>query len=326
VQFFFVLSGFVMMTAHRGDFGSLAAVPKFWWRRACRIYPMYWLALALVAIVIHSALPLPRIWTLISLAPHDAQEFVTPAWSLRYEVAFYFAFGLCLLPYIGRVLLAAWVASVLWLWRPENLYFFLLCPPTRWLGHFSAHNSAFFSPFEFYFFMGLASGVFRPSHRGAGWGLALGGAAILLALGPWYDWGRNYGTPLTPLATGFGFGALILGCATLERSGAWHLGKWAQTLGAISYPLYILHTALIFLVWNISLGRWQFHGPALYLFGTTYLAAIFAISTITAFYIDRPLQRTLRRLTTPGARTGTEGGVSHGKGQGSAVVRSTPPA
>jgi exopolysaccharide production protein ExoZ len=300
VQFFFVLSGFVMMTAHRGDFGRLAAAPKFCWRRACRIFPMYWLALAIVILTLHPTLPPQHLWALISLAPHTTQELVSPAWSLRYEVAFYIAFGLCLLPYIGRILLVSWVVSVLWLWRPAGWFFFLLNPLTLWLTHFSAHNPAFFTPFEFLFFMGLAAGLFRPSHRGAGWAFLLAGITILLSLGPWYDWGRNYGVPALHLATGFGFATLILGCATLERSGAWHLGPWARKLGAISYPLYILHTAIITLVWHISHNRWQFHGANLYLFGTLYLTAIYTLSALAAFCIDKPLQRGLRRITQAG--------------------------
>jgi exopolysaccharide production protein ExoZ len=56
VQFFFVLSGFVMMTAHRRDFGRLASIQKFWFRRAGRIYPVYWLSLAIMVGYLHGFL------------------------------------------------------------------------------------------------------------------------------------------------------------------------------------------------------------------------------------------------------------------------------
>ncbi len=91
VQFFFVLSGFVMAGAHGADRGRFWSVARhFLWRRACRIYPMYWLALALAVAMIGA----PRGWhaaALLSLSPAAATEDVPPAWTLRYEVEFYLA-------------------------------------------------------------------------------------------------------------------------------------------------------------------------------------------------------------------------------------------
>lgn len=304
VQYFFVLSGFVMMTAHRKDMGHWHAVPLFWWRRACRIYPMYWLALGLVAIIIHSDLSLHRVFVLVSLRPSPAAEFVTPAWSLRYEMAFYIAFGLCLVPYIGWLLLAAWVCSVFWLWRPAAMASFLLCKPTILLGTLASHNPAFFSPFEFYFFMGLAAGYFRLTSRALGWGFLAAGLAILIGAGSQFQWGYIYGSPLVSAVTGCGLAGVILGLSTLERGGQFHPGSYARTLGAISYPLYILHTAIMFLLWNMSLHQqWHFSGPYLYLFGAAYLGTIFAFAAAAAFLIDKPLQKFLRNIRMPAARS-----------------------
>ena len=78
VQYFFVLSGFVMMTAHRADFGQLARVPIFWWRRACRIYPMYWVALGIMFYYLLSGLTPLHAFQLISLQPSDIWEEFVP--------------------------------------------------------------------------------------------------------------------------------------------------------------------------------------------------------------------------------------------------------
>ncbi len=306
VTYFFVLSGFVMMAAHRRDFGRWGAVPHFWWRRACRIYPMYWLALGLVALIIDSAMPAQRIFNLVSLWPVPSPEFVSPAWSLRYEMAFYIMFGLCLMPYAGRLLLAVWVFSVFWLWRPAFMQGFLLCKPTILLGPFSAHVPAFFSPFEFYFFMGLAAGMFRPSSRLLGWGALAAGIIILIVLGPQYGWGSLYGAPMISAGTGAGVGAVIFGCAILERAGVFRFGPWARKLGAVSYPLYIMHTALMFAFSYYVFGKWSAQGVYLYLFGAAYLAGIFAISAAAAFLLDQPLQRGLRKLRLPPWRLGRQ--------------------
>jgi exopolysaccharide production protein ExoZ len=295
-QYFFVLSGFVMMTAHRRDFGQLSAVPRFWWRRAYRIYPMYWLSLAIVTIFLYPGLT-PRLsFMLISLVPFEMTEFVSQGWTLRYEMAFYIGFGLCLLPYAGRVLLAFWVFGVLWCWRPAALASFLVCAPTQAL-NWAAHAAPlFFAPFDLFFFAGLAAGVIRFSNTKTGIAAIVLGIMIMVLAGPAYRWGLSYGGPLTPLATGSGLGLVILGCATLERSGALRVGAWARRLGTMSYPLYILHAQIMLLVGKVLWGRLHTHGLLLVVFCVVYLVVIFGASAAAAFWLDKPLQRVLRRV------------------------------
>ncbi len=191
VQYFFVLSGFVMMTAHQRDFGRLAALPRYWWRRACRLYPVYWLSLGIVAYYVFGALTPGLAFRLASLLPVATQELVPPAWSLRYEVAFYVMFGLCLLPFIGRAILVFWVLAVFWCWRPASMHGFLLCAPTRAFDWFSYHYAAiFFAPFDLFFFAGLLGGwVFGRFALPPGRGVPVLGAGLLvLALcGPALD-------------------------------------------------------------------------------------------------------------------------------------------
>src|SRR4026207_1339537 len=51
VLIFFVLSGFVMWHAHSKDFGQPRRIGIYFWKRFSRIYPPYWVALTMVAIV-----------------------------------------------------------------------------------------------------------------------------------------------------------------------------------------------------------------------------------------------------------------------------------
>src|SRR4051812_16613211 len=44
VQFFFVLSGFIMLWVHAADIGRPAAAGKYFHKRFIRIYPIYWVA------------------------------------------------------------------------------------------------------------------------------------------------------------------------------------------------------------------------------------------------------------------------------------------
>ncbi len=48
VEFFFVLSGFIIYWAHARDLGRPEQLRKYAWRRFTRIYPTYWVVLALV--------------------------------------------------------------------------------------------------------------------------------------------------------------------------------------------------------------------------------------------------------------------------------------
>lgn len=130
VEFFFVLSGFVMASAHHADFGRLAAIPRFWWRRACRIYPVYWLALCVPMYLFWRSLGAASLLHLYLLDPWGDISLIPPSWTLRYEMAFYIALGLCMLPYIGKPLLGLWIATTLWCHMPLGLLaFFHLEPP-----------------------------------------------------------------------------------------------------------------------------------------------------------------------------------------------------
>jgi peptidoglycan/LPS O-acetylase OafA/YrhL len=55
VEFFFVLSGFIIASAHAGDISRPARLIPYLQRRIIRIYPPYWIIFAIVCAM---ALPL----------------------------------------------------------------------------------------------------------------------------------------------------------------------------------------------------------------------------------------------------------------------------
>ncbi len=303
VQYFFVLSGFVMASAHYGDFGKLGAVPMFWWRRICRIYPVYWLALCIPgyyllrgitpAIGLHMALLDP-------FFDPQGQEFIPTAWTLRYEMTFYIMFGLCLLPYIGKPLLGIWIALTFWHCVDPTLQ--LLHPPRSmpfyWFIHY--HATRFVSFLDFYFFGGLAAGFayvkWRPGRRA---GMALLGVslAVLLAILPVEDWGYDYSAmPAFIAVMALVIGGNILGLAVMERNGLFRLGGYAGWAGAMSYPLYLFHAPMLLFI-NNSFPWGPHHMVSLYARFTLICAAIFGVTGLVTFCYDQPLQRALRRLT-----------------------------
>ncbi|OYV40724.1 MAG: hypothetical protein B7Z81_01760 [Acidocella sp. 20-61-6] len=94
---------------------------------------------------------------------------------------------------------------------------------------------------------------------------------------------------------------VLLGLATLERHGALRLGRWASRLGAISYPLYILHTSMM-LIFDECCHGWLKLGTAgLYALFLGGLAGIYLVAMLAAFGIDQPLQHWLRGVKISGA-------------------------
>ena len=97
VAIFFALSGFLIYrpfaSAHATGSAAPRAIP-FWWRRALRIFPAYWVALAFFivigAVTITGPVDLLVHATLTNVfRPASLFNGIFPAWSLSVEVSFY---------------------------------------------------------------------------------------------------------------------------------------------------------------------------------------------------------------------------------------------
>jgi exopolysaccharide production protein ExoZ len=300
VEYFFLLSGFVMLLAHHRDFGQLAAVPRFWWRRACRIYPVFWLALIIPCLMSSAHWGTGQALGILSLVSAHVDDYLPPAWSLRYELAFYLMFGLFLLPVVGRYLLCLWVALVVWRQLPVPWERLTTPGFTHGLRHVLVHQADIFtSTFNALFMAGLLAAwlyLRLPASRLAGLMLVATGCGVLLADGPALHWYQIYATGAGLLPLGGGFAALMLGLATLERTGTLRLPAWVFGLGDISYPLYLLHVPLIFLMDRGFGGRLHLPPAGLYALVVMGLVVIFLVAALVTRLFDQPLQRGLRRV------------------------------
>jgi peptidoglycan/LPS O-acetylase OafA/YrhL len=154
------------------------------------------------------------------------------------------------------------------------------------------------------FFSGLLAGWLYQKHPlgpRVAWVLLLTGAVVLLACLPALRWGNYYFTAETAPGLAFGFGAVLLALAALERAGMIRLGAMARRLGIISYPLYVLHSSCMTVFLTLAgpkLAATGFRvglaGQYAIMFGAAL--AIYAVAAAAAFLIDQPLQRWLRRL------------------------------
>ena len=298
LEYFFALSGFVMACSHWQDFGTFGAPLRFWWKRIRRIFPMYWLGLLVPVYFLFGGLEPGYFIRVATLLPVNLNELIPPAWTLRFEMAFYFMFGLGMLPYVGKPILAIWVVATLWHWWPAHeLAAMHLQQPAalaKWGGHAGLHFVDFLGIF---FFWGMAAGYifgrFTPGRRLA-LVLTLAGVTTIAVLHKYISFGGPVQTIPMFVLIGFIIATTMLGFASLEQHDMLRLPRIALWLGIVSYPLYILHGSLLMVFWYfITFSHLSSAGVALLFLGL--LIYLFTFASLAAFFIDQPLQRWMRR-------------------------------
>lgn len=235
VDFFFVLSGFVIYRAHAADLGRPSRLAEYVRKRFLRIFPPYWVALglALAAALLfgsHLELTWPNVLSSVLLLPRSALDypFVVPAWTLHYELVFYAFFGLCIaaprrlavlaMVLVPLVILAAWIAK--------------LQPFER--ADFAAYNALMF-------FLGIASAALsRRMGPVVAAACLSGGLALLVGMsGNWirtvYFGVIGYG-PAAALT--------IAGAAALEMRTRSIRSKLTDLFGDLCYGTYLIHYPL----------------------------------------------------------------------------------
>ncbi len=234
VDFFFVLSGFLMAHIHWSRRGLAGEAARFAWKRFLRIYPAYWLVAAPLAVVLLWLVPdlaqphergAAYITASLALFPTERHPVLDVAWTLQHEVLFYAVFGLALWrPRLGGLLLVGWLGA--------SLIVPFTDPP--WPVGF------LFSGFHLLFAMGMAAAfLFRrgavplPGAIAAGGLIGFAVAWALLCVGE-----RTVG-----LTWAFGLSAAlaVLGLAEMERQGRLRFAGALAVLGDSSYSLYLLH-------------------------------------------------------------------------------------
>lgn len=309
VDFFFVLSGFLIAFRHGKELGQPTFLKEFLWRRLIRIYPLYWVV-TLSILPVYFLIPSfgqgdetsgQVIVASLLLFPIDRSPILVAGWSLIHELLFYslFAFLIAVRSSLKWLVFLGWVVAVgLHARIPWNDHWNKTHPWTH----------LFVETRNLEFIMGCAAACFVMGARPrVGIPLTAGCLGItlfgLLSLGHARD-------QIIPSAVAlrmfFGLASLLI----IAGFTSWELhchrqGKvaipssriWSSLilLGEASYSLYILHgpvlSASCKLITSLGLTR---------RLGASFTCALGAASCVVAAlvlhqFVEKPLLKWLRR-------------------------------
>ncbi len=300
VDFFFVLSGFVIALSWRDriEQRGWAAVPSFLKRRFARVWPLHAFVLtggvAMAAALWATGRHVPDDFPFAELPLHylliqnwgltPSLSWNDPAWSISAEFAAYLAFPAFVLAFAGqripRVAAIAGIAAALALTNA-------MCGAAGLnvdIAHFGAIRCL----------AGFGIGMIVHSLWASRSGMvALGGIALLASLG----WA--FGSAPEALAVPLIFAGLVLGLASRDPCALGHpilhhLGEW-------SYATYLSH----FLMWKaFKLTFVHAPGPVGWPLIALYLAIVLAASALLYRFVELPAQAWINRSPAKaGART-----------------------
>jgi exopolysaccharide production protein ExoZ len=236
VVLFFAISGFVIALNRSKPVG------QFVYRRFCRIYPSYWLAMIVAAIafsMVGEDVSADAESILLYPASAGDGSLAIPYWTLVFEVTFYALASIAfLLRLTDRTLTAI---SVLWIVAvnfgiydaTENVQSYSF--PGVWI---------LLSPAVQVFPMGFICGIHFDRFRSLGSPFALAVAALALAISFYYP---TFSTAQL-LASGIAASAVVVATADLNvRS------RLLLLLGTASYGIYLIHFPAILTVAKLGL-------------------------------------------------------------------------
>ncbi len=231
VDFFFVLSGFIILHAHFSDPQTTVAAGAYGFKRVTRVYLPY-LPVALIMIVENlffgNLSHTERSWGYLSsllLVPSSRPSILPVAWTLIHEVLFYAIF---VLYFFDRRIFACAVG----VWGVAMIGGIHGAVPL---------TAILLDPINLEFCFGLACAVCYRSlnARCAEWLVAAGFSAVIVSL-VWLPDVRE--------TAGFGMALLILGLALKEKQWRFLTPAPLVRLGNASYPIYLIHMPLLALV------------------------------------------------------------------------------
>jgi exopolysaccharide production protein ExoZ len=296
VDYFFVLSGFIMVYVHRSAIGKKDQLKSFLVKRAVRIYPIYWIItltvlcffLVIPGFANNTDLSLGRLIVSLLLIPQNDKPILDVGWTLIYELYFYFLFSIAiwLKPKHSVPILSTWLFfTILHFCKIVNFResFFLL--------------KLVFGNMNLEFVLGCLAGYIvikynkkLGKYRWILFGIANLGYVILGMLVAWRNIDFDRITTFAVLSA-----MLIIAATSIDLKDSPKIPYVLIFLGDASYSIFLTHGPLISastkIVQKANLGKYfdGFFAPALLALFTVVLGCIFYS------LIEKPLTVFLRK-------------------------------
>lgn len=290
VDFFFVLSGFIIYYVHAQDVGRPARCGHYFKQRFTRVYPLYWIVLlatlVLASLSSHRSMPsLLDGFNSFLLLPQDKDPIVGVAWTLEHEILFYLVFSIGILHRsAGRVLLAAWaaliaVAAVGAL--PHDL--------PVWVRKLA-------TSFNAEFFMGmLAARLIIDGRARFALPCLVAGVAGFLAAGACEDLGWMDGYAATArIWYGVPSMLMVIGLVQLERGNRLRIPGFLASAGRASYAIYLVHLIAIGIGYKLLLVSGMLAILPLWVTYILLSAAAIAAGMVVSQLVEYPLMGRVR--------------------------------
>ncbi|MGW2023015.1 acyltransferase family protein [Streptomyces decoyicus] len=294
VQIFFVISGFVICLSGWGR-----TLRAFIASRVSRLYPAYWAAILLVTAVFalpwvaYKALPPSEVLTNLTMLqqPLGADRVLGVCWTLWAEMRFYALFALCVvLPGATRRRVVLFCAG----WT--------LAAALAQAAHQPFLDTVLMPEYAPFFIGGI--GLYLLHRYGA-----RDPVAWAIVLVSWLI-GQHYavaGLWHAPSATAFSYRSTVVIIAVVTLGFAlvaavalgklhWANWRWLTVAGALTYPFYLVHEHLGWVV-----VRALHHGVGLPSYATLALtvALMLLLAWVLHRFIERPLTPVLKRSIDP---------------------------
>lgn len=300
VDFFFVLSGFVMAYAHWPDIGRPERVKTYCVKRVLRIYPPYWIVTSAIVLFYLSdpsyggqdRRDITRLLCSIFLLPNTTQPVVGQAWTLVHEMFFYGLFSLVII-FGRRALLGLvfWAVCIL-SWQALHISDYRADPL------FAFPVSFILSPFNIEFIFGVGVGLLvRRGWRHFSRTLSVVGIALFILGLIFVDY-RIVGDLAARLAFGGSAAIAVLGLASLPWRLPAAMAAAAGVFGATSYALYLIHPAVETVVIHTLLKLGGAQLPSWSVMVVLVSSAVGA-GMLFAYRVERPLNRILQLHLLP---------------------------
>ena len=301
IDLFFVISGFIMVTVTKGHFTLNGEVIRFLWGRLTRIYPTYWfyffLTLAVFLIkpdwVNSSQGHQTQLISSFLLWPSHQLPLVMVAWSLIYELWFYFVFSIFL------NFRECFLLPLLLVWGAIITIINLLITVTD----FSGVALIALHPYSLEFIIGaLIALLFFQEHTSRLSACSMIFViTLILSLGfpiayAFDIFEQESIVRVCVMGTLYGF--LVYSVATLEKLNEFSFPKSLQLLGDISYTVYLSHVLVL-----SAIGRlWLMATPVPNGLLDNILACLIMLVAVVGYgwigyrLVEHPLLRISHRL------------------------------